>query len=138
MSIEKNPWADAFGVCFAVAIIDQAIKLAIISKTINHPFHRNYNALFGFPFQNELALIFISIMLFFAVFRRKKILRDSDIYTKLSIGLIGGGIAGNMLDRALHGFIIDYMNLQGLFSFNASDVAISLGTLLLFLKLIKK
>jgi signal peptidase II len=61
---------------------------------------------------------------------------------QLSLGLIFGGIAGNLLDRFLHGHVVDFIYFFvsrrgggeiGFPAFNVADSAICTGVGLLFL-----
>jgi len=53
----------------------------------------------------------------------------------LSIALILGGAAGNLIDRAVYGYVVDfiqvYWNNSYFPSFNVADAAISCGTVIL-------
>ncbi|WP_420100013.1 signal peptidase II [Corynebacterium sp.] len=50
-----------------------------------------------------------------------------------AVGLIGGGAAGNLIDRilrdpgALHGHVVDFVSVGGFAIFNVADAAISVG-----------
>ena len=52
---------------------------------------------------------------------------------QLSLSLVLGGAVGNLIDRCLHGFVVDMFNLQfmNFAVFNVADVAISVGGVLL-------
>ena len=57
----------------------------------------------------------------------------------IALGLIFGGAAGNILDRARHGYVLDYADLHfGAISpflvFNVGDAAITIGVLLLVVR----
>lgn len=57
--------------------------------------------------------------------------------TLVAVGfaLIVGGAIGNLIDRALHGYVIDFLYLhlggRGFFVFNLADVALTIGPVLL-------
>lgn len=53
--------------------------------------------------------------------------------TAAGCGLILGGAAGNLVDRALAGEVTDYVDLRVWPIFNAADVAIVLGVALLLI-----
>ncbi|MBQ0026064.1 MAG: signal peptidase II [Lachnospiraceae bacterium] len=58
------------------------------------------------------------------------------ILSKIAAGLVIGGAAGNISDRYRHGFVVDYIRIPklpgkfGRVSYNLSDFAILLGTIL--------
>jgi signal peptidase II len=55
-------------------------------------------------------------------------------YLSLALGLIIGGALGNALDRALYGYVIDFIDFSDLhfpWVFNVADSAITVGVILL-------
>jgi signal peptidase II len=67
-----------------------------------------------------------------------------DVHTRagqIALGIIAGGIAGNLLDRFIHGSVIDFIYFYlerrgggdlGFPAFNLADTAICMGVVLLF------
>ena len=57
----------------------------------------------------------------------------------IGLGLIIGGALGNAIDRAVHGAVVDYLDLHAFgrhfFVFNVADAAINVGVLLLIIDL---
>lgn len=57
--------------------------------------------------------------------------KDLKLYNYICLGLITGGGLSNILDRLLHGAVIDYFNIQHIpfwhYIFNTADVMIHLG-----------
>ena len=53
-------------------------------------------------------------------------------------GLILGGAAGNLLDRLTAGEVTDYVHLRFWYVFNAADVAVVLGVLVLLLATLRQ
>jgi signal peptidase II len=49
----------------------------------------------------------------------------------LPVGLLAGGAAGNILDRARHGGVTDFLKLPAWPAFNVADMAITFGVLAL-------
>jgi signal peptidase II len=49
----------------------------------------------------------------------------------LPVGLLAGGAAGNILDRARHGAVTDFLKLPAWPAFNVADMAITIGVLAL-------
>jgi signal peptidase II len=54
----------------------------------------------------------------------------------LAYGLIIGGAAGNLVDRLVHGAVVDFISLHAAgyywYVFNVADIAITLGVAALF------
>ena len=74
-----------------------------------------------------LATIVIVVML-------RKVPRR-DWFMQLSLSLILGGAIGNLLDRLIHGYVIDfidfYIGTWHFWTFNVADAAISIGAVML-------
>jgi signal peptidase II len=123
---------------FAVIILDQLAKKIVILAHFS--FAKNYGFSYGiFPGQfNSLAVIlilFASILVF-----RNEIKKNRLGY--LAFGLILGGGASNLIDRATHGYIVDYINL-GIFSpllpaVNLADIAVTFGVIGLIWVILQK
>lgn len=56
----------------------------------------------------------------------------------IPLGLIIGGALGNLLDRLRTGAVVDFLDLQVWPVFNIADIAVSAGTALLALTLIRR
>jgi signal peptidase II len=64
------------------------------------------------------------------------LLRSERRRTALALSMVIGGAVGNMVDRAVHGAVVDFLDFRGLFFpwiFNIADAAISCGAILLLL-----
>lgn len=72
-----------------------------------------------------------------AVFYYRKKLQFDLTAMQLSFGLICGGIVGNLVDRAVHGYVVDFLDflLAGYRwpTFNLADSGICIGTALYML-----
>ena len=55
----------------------------------------------------------------------------------ISLSLIAGGAVGNLIDRALYGYVIDFLDFQFWPVFNIADAAIVVGQMLLVYFIIK-
>jgi signal peptidase II len=58
---------------------------------------------------------------------------------QIALGMVLGGALGNILDRARHGYVVDFLDLHfGEFRpflvFNVGDAAISIGVVILLLR----
>jgi signal peptidase II len=139
-------------VSVVVLILDQCTKLLANTLLAAHqsvellPFLAlrkayNYGAAFSFLgdasgwqrwFFIVLALVVIVILV--AWLRR---LPAGDTRTRLALVLILGGAAGNVIDRLVYGYVIDFIDVfYGSWhwpTFNIADSAISIGAFLLLL-----
>jgi signal peptidase II len=128
-------------VAVAVVVADQGVK-AIVRGAIDYgeevevlPFlhlvHvRNFGVAFsmfseGGALPVVLALVALSALLaFFATQIRRPLVW-------LPTGLLVGGAAGNLIDRARQGWVTDFVKLPHWPAFNVADIAITLGVLAL-------
>ena len=130
-----------------IALLDQIIKFVIdkkvlfveiIPKLFN--IHKVYNYGVAFSFlENKLYLVLgISIVLIFFLFNMHKDLPKTKKYDIL-FGVIYGGIFGNLIDRVIHGYVIDYLEVfifkYSFPIFNLADICITLGILILLVSM---
>jgi signal peptidase II len=57
---------------------------------------------------------------------------------KICYTLILVGLWGNLLDRGIHGFVIDFIDVRWFYVFNIADAAISVAIVVLILEQIRK
>ena len=53
--------------------------------------------------------------------------------TQIGFGMVVGGALGNVVDRVVHGYVIDYVALPRFYVFNLADACISCGLVLIAL-----
>ncbi|HEY8240202.1 MAG TPA: signal peptidase II, partial [Kiritimatiellia bacterium] len=104
---------------------------AVIPGFFNLTFVTNTGAAWGiFGGQNHWLSAFSVVMLLVMVFFRRHFLNDTWDH-KLALGLMIGGIIGNLLDRVRLGFVTDFLDFyigQSHFpAFNIADSAICVG-----------
>lgn len=136
-----------------ILLIDQVTKaLASIYLTLNKSIDiitnffsltltNNYGAAFGiFKYSNTLLIIatlIILIILYKYMHSFKKNMRN-----KIAFGFILGGVFGNLIDRIIKGYVIDFLDFK-IFNydypvFNIADIAIVIGVILLGYAIIRK
>ncbi len=131
-----------FGIAFLVVVIDQITKFLITSKLafsesitiINNFFYftliKNFGI--GFGLLNTpaarwiliiITIIIIGIILYYYIELPKKYLPI------ISTSLILGGAIGNLIDRFLFGFVIDFIDFRLWPAFNIADSAVTIGVI---------
>ncbi len=101
----------------------------------------NTGAAFSILSSNTLLLIVISVvvlnLIYFFLIKGKK-LND---FEQISYGLLIGGIIGNLIDRALHMQVIDYLDFTffgyNFPVFNLADIAIVISMVFIGIQVIK-
>lgn len=128
---------------FAVALLDQVTKhlvrsrihlgerVPVISGFFDLRYVRNTGAAWGILAGSNHWLIGLSIvMLAVIVFFRRHFMSD-DLVSRASIGLILGGIVGNLLDRVRLSYVVDFLDVywrgHHFPAFNVADSAICVG-----------
>lgn len=141
-----------FGIIFL--IVDQALKILVEQKMILNQtivviknffsitLVHNLGAAFSILMGNRIFLILIGIIALILIslyIRKIEEFNDYDVFT---YSLLLGGILGNLLDRIIHGYVIDYLNFN-IFNynfpiFNFADVCIVVSVILIFIKAIRE
>ena len=134
-------------------IIYQIIKFYLSSKMIlnqstiliknflNVTYVRNTGAAFSLFRDRTWLLIIIGIIAVIGLMIYINKLGDLNDYDMFSYSLLLGGILGNLIDRIIHGYVIDYISLN-IFGyhfpvFNFADVCIVVGVGLILISMIK-
>ena len=138
-----------YSICVCLILLDQITKLIITLKmavgksieVIPNFFEilylRNTGAAFSLLENMRYLFIFVSMLVFFILYKyieKTKIKSKSEI---LSLGLILGGLVGNLVDRLLYGYVIDFLSFN-IFGysfpvFNVADIGIVVGVFILII-----
>lgn len=107
---------------------------AIIDGFFNLTYIRNTGAAWGmFGGQNSWLIVFSAIMLTVMIAFRRSFLRDTPTH-RWTLGLLAGGILGNLFDRVRLGYVTDFLDFRfGTYAFpafNVADAAITVGVVL--------
>lgn len=127
----------------ALVVIDQLIKqiminkyITIIPNVLSFTYTKNLGAAFGIGSRYIVLLfsIVIIICMLYVLLKYKKIDKYYLPYT-----FILSGAFGNLIDRMIRGYVIDYIdvNIFNFPNFNIADICITLGIALLSVKVIK-
>ena len=145
MKLKQKYGQYSFGIMlfFAVLLIDRLSKNWVLKEIayqpkpilpfVNFVYVENYGAVFGLFSNSNLnfALISISsiivIIVMLIVFLKK--------IPIIPTSLIIGGAIGNIWDRYLYGYVVDFIKVGNFYVFNFADAAICIGAFLLLLNL---
>ncbi|HAK89415.1 MAG: signal peptidase II [Nitrospirae bacterium GWC2_46_6] len=137
----------AFLISLLVFVLDQTTKYVVkanispyriieVLPFFNIVYVENIGSAFGM-FKSLGNFFFIVIAAAAMVFVTVLIIKDKD--NRLAFSLILGGAAGNFVDRVIHGYVIDFLDFYiGRFhwpAFNVADSALTIGIMLLTVKL---
>lgn len=134
-------------------LIDQIIKIivtnnfelnssiSLINDFFNLTYVRNYGAAWSIFSGNRLFLIIIGFLAIFLIYRyfiKNKKLKKMEIIT---YGLLLGGIIGNLIDRIVFGYVIDFLDFL-IFGynfpvFNLADTFIVVSVFLIIIDVVR-
>ena len=124
-------------------IIDKVLKLNdsidVMDTFFNITYIRNTGAAWGIFSNGTIVLALVSIL--FLIFLLKYINENKKDLTKLtsiSLGLLIGGLIGNLIDRVIRGYVIDFFDFK-IFTydfpvFNIADILIVVAVILLIIE----
>ena len=121
-------------------IVNQSFVIIknFFSLTLVH----NTGAAFSILMGSRFLLIFIAIAVLIGLIiyiNKLEVIDDIDIFI---YSLLMGGIIGNLIDRVIYGYVIDYLCFNfGKFYFpifNFADICIVVAVIIIFLKTIKE
>jgi len=106
---------------------------------VNFTLVYNYGAAFGFLADQggwqKWFLLVLTVVISIFLIRWILSLKPGEKFTAIALCLILGGALGNILDRALYGYVIDFVDVYaGKYrfpAFNIADSAISIGAVVL-------
>ena len=127
----------------AIVLLDQITKCLVIAKfhlsdsfevipgLLSLTYVRNMGAAWGMlGGWNSVLVALSAIVLVLLVFFRRSFLTDSLIH-RISLGLMLGGIAGNLFDRIRYPYVVDFLDFywksHHFPAFNVADSAICVG-----------
>ncbi len=140
-----------YGAMAVCLMVDQAASLWVVTNlTPYHPadiipllspllsftFVENTGVAFGlFPALGSLFMwLSVAVAVGIVIFRRT--IPSGDLWVHVSLGLVAGGAFGNVIDRVLRGYVVDFIdvNLRPFATwpvFNLADSAIVVGVAIL-------
>lgn len=140
-------------IIFLVIILDQITKylaiglkkgsIKVVKNFMELVYVENRGAAFGILQGKKIILVFFTFFIIAALcyFLYKSRSRLSTI-SKVSISLIIGGAIGNLIDRVIRHFVIDFISVTfpngyEFPVFNVADIAVVCGTFLLIIAFVK-
>ena len=146
----RNKHVLIFSIAFLIILIDQISKFIIRNSmhlsqsipVIKNIFHityiHNFGAGFGILQQQKLFLILISaIVVCIILFYSKKIGKKERLLQSIA-GIVLGGTIGNLIDRIIYGYVIDFLDFRIWPIFNIADSAVTIGVIFLIFYYWKK
>lgn len=133
-------------------LLDQIVKILVINNinlfdSINIidnffsiTYVRNTGAAWSILSGSTILLIFISLIALVVIYLYFIKNRHLNKLENISYGLLTGGILGNLFDRIIHGYVIDYLDFKIINYdfpiFNIADICIVISIILIGIDLI--
>lgn len=138
-------FADQMSKYAAIKFLKDKRPLNIIDNFFQLNYVENRGAAFGILEHKRLFFVIITLLILaFLLFYLIKNHTILSIYTKLSLSMLIGGAAGNLIDRIRFGYVVDFISfkLKGIYNFpvfNLADTFIVISTfLIVFIILLDK
>jgi signal peptidase II len=144
-------------IIFGVIGLDQLTKVivkrtlplheshSIIPNLLDFTHVQNTGAAFGlmnaadFPYKSSVMIIIAAVALI-AISLYARQLGTHERLSRIGLALILGGALGNLIDRAVSGYVVDFVDVYWgqahFWAFNVADAAISVGAILVLLDMI--
>lgn len=113
----------------SVPLINQAVRLTYI---------RNSGAAFSLFLGLSPYLVIVGIAAVAAIIYFHWKVPKNNYYLQIALGFVLGGSLGNLVDRILRSYVIDYLDIGFWPVFNFADIMINLGVIMLAVKLFAK
>lgn len=131
-----------------IILLDQLSKLLIIDKSINviqnilsFTYTQNTGVAFGLIDNNLIFIILFNIVILGIIIKFLKENRESiDFVVLVSLILILSGGVGNLIDRLLRGYVVDFIKLEFVKFpiFNLADISVTVGVFILIIVIVKQ
>lgn len=134
-----------------ILLVDQIIKAIIVSvlyncsivlipHILNLTYIENTGAAFGIGSSSTAMFIIVNIIIIglivYFIYSKKEEINKSILFALYLI--LAGGI-GNLIDRIMRGFVVDYIDINPLFKFpvfNLADICVTIGCTIIVIQLI--
>jgi len=149
-SIKKN--ISLIIIFFSIILFDQLTKILVIKHfqlyesmsifpLFNLTFVVNYGFAFGFLNNSSLNQIIVICVIFSIIaYFLYLLFKTQDQFFRFSLILVLSGAVGNFIDRVIHGFVIDFIDIYlGSYhwpAFNIADSSITLGFILIMFNIL--
>ena len=107
------------------------VDFQIIDGFFELSYHENTGIAFSLPVPIWASSLLSILLLGVGSYLAGRYLKWDKFVTPLIFSLIAGGALGNLFDRVLHGYVIDYISIWKWPVFNLADVTIFIGAVLL-------
>lgn len=122
-------------------VLNYVTNICIIPNFFYLTLAKNTGAAFSLLENKIIFFIIIAFIVIYYIFKYS-IKEDIDKLEQVSYIFLIGGIIGNLIDRVIYGYVVDYLRFI-IFSynfpiFNLADICITIGTIFLIISIFRK
>ncbi len=134
-------------IVFLILLIDQTTKyyafhflgregkIVLIKSFLELTYTENTGAAFGsFAGKNIAIMVTVIVIIVLLLLKYRRLCKTGNYYDiKLAMAILISGAAGNLIDRIIHGFVIDFIYFAPIDfpKFNFADICIVLSLLII-------
>ena len=107
-------------------------SVSLLGNWFSFTFVMNKGAAFGMLEGQRWLFILLAVAVLVGIVYFSTDILKQDVLTKCGVGFFAAGTAGNLIDRALFGAVIDFIDFKIWPVFNVADMAVCLGVALIF------
>lgn len=114
-------------------------SVTILPGVLDYSYVENTGAAFGMLGKNTVLLaVFSGLMSLVLLYILLRYRRQFHRLSCIALAFVLSGAVGNFIDRAFHGFVVDFIELKfvNFAVFNIADIFVSMGAVLLILSLL--
>lgn len=124
-----------------IIVLNYVTNICIIPNFFYLTLAKNTGAAFSLLENKIIFFIIIAFIVIYYIFKYS-IKEDIDKLEQVSYILLIGGIIGNLIDRVIYGYVVDYLRFI-IFSynfpiFNLADICITIGAIFLIISIFRK
>ncbi len=110
--------------------------VSLVGQVLTLDYTQNTGVAFSLLQGQNIKFLLIGLAILVIAYLYWRFRNDGSLLLKLCFGLVLGGAVGNLLDRFINGFVVDFIHFQvpGVFDFpvfNLADSAICVGVVLI-------
>lgn len=122
----------------AVSCLIPSSSLKLIPPILHLTLVYNRGAAFGLLPHQTLFFIVVALVAIGVILRYSQQVKGIAGGTSWGLGLLLGGTMGNLVDRLRLGYVVDFLDFRVWPVFNLADSAITIGTAILALQMIRR
>ena len=134
----------------SVLILDQLTKffihqnlglgqsIPLIRNILHFTYVTNTGSAFSLLKGHNLIFILFSLVVIAFIWYYAKEIKENEKYLQIAVGLLLGGTLGNLTDRLVHGFVVDFIDFRIWPVFNVADSVVTISVIFLIIFLWKK